>query len=112
MSGENMGNILKLEDCDIYFELEREKKLTELRELNIGSSKKVYSIRGLYYGDTISIIVDKDFIKEQGEKQVEKIIFPYFKVKFSHRYKAFNEKKLEIGYFKNDRRVKFRNFVI
>ena len=106
----NINNVSKIEDLNDVIDERREKELQELGLLN-DKEETVYSLRAKYGKDVVELRVDKEYIKLKGEEAVKKILFPYLILKLKRKNAIFNSEKVEVGFYKNNRKVKYKNFI-
>ena len=106
----NINDISKIEDLNDVINERREK---ELEELGLKEEKEapIYCLKAKYKKDVVELQVDKEYIKTKGEEAVKKILFPYLILKLKRKYKVFNSEKVEVGFYKNNRKVKYKNFI-
>ena len=106
----NINNVSKIEDLNDVIDKRREK---ELQDLGLKEEKEapIYSLKAKYEKDVVELRVDKDYIKSKGEEAVKKILFPYLILKLKRKNVIFNSEKVEVGFYKNNRRVKYKNFI-
>lgn len=106
----NINNFSKLKDLNDVIDERREKEISEIGYLP-ADNKPVYSLKAKYENDTAEIFVDKEYIKSKGEEVVKRLLFPYLITKLKRRHIAFNRNNVEIGFYRNNRKVKYKNFI-
>ena len=106
----NVSNFSKIEDLNDVINGRREK---ELQDLGLKEEKEapIYCLKAKYKKDVVELRVDKEYIKSKGEEAVKKILFPYLILKLKRKNAIFNSEKVEVGFYKNNRRVKYKNFI-
>lgn len=113
-----MKDICNIGIIDNFSESIEERRAEEFKRIGFNThallDKKppVYELRAYYLTTCLKLRVDNKYIKNKGKKKVEKFLFPYLFVQMKKKYKRVTRDKVEFGYYKNNRKVKFESFCV
>ena len=111
-----MKDICNIGLIDNFAEAIEERKNEEFKRIGFNThallDKKpnVYELRAYYLTTCVKLRVDNKYIKSKGKRSVEKFLFPYLFVQIKKKYKMAIRDKVEFGYYKNNKKVKFESF--